>query len=256
MMRNMRVSLLLIGLSFSTVQAFAEYYELRIYHIADTEDELRMETYLQDALIPALHRAGIATIGVFKPAETDTINTNRIYVLIPHASLTDFEKTNTALIADARYTANAKNYLEAAYNNPPYVRMETIILRAFRLATKLQVPKLKAPKEERIYELRSYESPTETLYRKKVQMFNEGGEIGIFAKLHFNPVFYSEVLSGSHMPNLMYMTSFENRADRDAHWKAFTDAPEWKSLSSMEEYKNTVSKADVLLLHGTEYSDL
>ena len=52
-------------------------------------------------------------------------------------------------------------------------------------------------------------------------MFNEGGEIDLFNKLNFNAVFYGEVLSGSSMPNLMYMTSFENKADRDAHWKSF-----------------------------------
>ena len=73
-------------------------------------------------------------------------------------------------------------------------------------------------------------------------MFNKGNEIALFNRLGFNAVFYGEVLVGSKMPNLMYMTSFENRASRDAHWKAFSEDPEWKKLSAMSEYKNNVSK--------------
>jgi hypothetical protein len=53
----------------------------------------------------------------------------------------------------------------------------------------------------------------------------------------------------------MYMTTFENMADRDAHWKSFSDDAFWKKLSAMPEYKNTVSKSDIIFLHPTDYSD-
>ena len=58
------------------------------------------------------------------------------------------------------------------------------------------------------------ESATEKNLKIKVQMFNQGDEIGLFKRLNFNAIFYSEVISGSKMPNLMYMTSFENKAAR------------------------------------------
>jgi hypothetical protein len=48
-------------------------------------------------------------------------------------------------------------------------------------------------------------------------MFNEGGEIELFKRLNFNAVFYASVISGSRMPNLMYMTSYESKADRLAY---------------------------------------
>ena len=38
-------------------------------------------------------------------------------------------------------------------------------------------------------------------------------------------MFYASVLAGARMPNLMYMTTFENQAERDAHWKTFGDDP-------------------------------
>src|SRR5206468_991425 len=99
-----------------------------------------------------------------------------------------------------------KEYLSAVHTTPAYTRMETILLQAFPLAPKMKLPQLQSSGKDRIYELRSYESATESLNRNKVEMFNKGGEINLFKRLGFNAVFYSEVLAGSKMPNLMYMT--------------------------------------------------
>ena len=87
-------------------------------------------------------------------------------------------------------------------------------------------------------------------------MFNEGGEVPLFKRVEFNAIFYAEVINGSHMPNLMYMTSFNNMAERDAHWKLFSADPEWKKLSALPEYQNTVSKNDTVLLNSAEFSEL
>ena len=86
-------------------------------------------------------------------------------------------------------------------------------------------------------------------------MFNNG-EMGIFSKLNFNAIFYGKVLAGSNMPNLMYMTSFENKEDREAHWKAFSADPDWKKMSSDPQYDHNFLKADIQLLRPTDYSDL
>jgi hypothetical protein len=133
--------------------------------------------------------------------------------------------------------------------------MENILLEAFPLAPKMQLPALKSGKKDRVYELRSYESATEKIYRNKVQMFNEGGEIALFKRLNFNAIFYGNVIAGSKMPNLMYMTSFENMEDRDNHWKTFSADPEWKKLSALPEYQKNVSHIDITLIYPAEYSD-
>ena len=49
------------------------YYELKIYHLKTTAQEQRMENYLKDAYLPALHRAGIKNVGVFRPVEKDSL---------------------------------------------------------------------------------------------------------------------------------------------------------------------------------------
>jgi len=248
------VGLLLIFFSYS--KSFAsEIYEITVYHFIDTQQEVALDTYLQTAYLPALHRNGKQNIGVFKPVANDTAADKKIYVITPFKSLDETQLLQRALAKDQIYIEAGKQYLTASYKTPPYARMEKIMLSAFELAPKMNLPKLTSAKKDRIYELRSYESPTENYYINKVKMFNAGGEIDIFSKLGFNAVFYGEVIAGSRMPNLMYLTSFENMAERDAHWKSFTDDADVKKLFALDEYKNNVSKADIILMHATSYSD-
>lgn len=256
MKTGIKVCLFFLILSFSAYAQKAEFYSLTIYKLREKSNEQVIDQYLEKAYLPALHRLGKNKIGVFKPVASDTAAFGKlIYVLIPFNSLDEFQKINTALENDSKLKEDGGAYWTAAHNETPYARMEKILMRAFPKMTKMEAPSLKGPRKDRIYELRSYEGPTERLYKSKVKMFNDGDEVGLFKRLNFNAVFYAEVLSGSRMPNLMYMTTFENRAERDEHWKAFSNDPQWKNLLTIEEYKNTVSKADILLLYPADYSD-
>jgi hypothetical protein len=87
-------------------------------------------------------------------------------------------------------------------------------------------------------------------------MFIAGDEVCRFKRLEFNAVFYGEVVAGSRLLNLVYMTSFNTIESRNEHWKTFGADPQWKKLSSMPEYQHNVSKIEIFLLHSTEYSDL
>ncbi len=232
-----------------------EFYEIKLYHFTTAAQEEVLDRYLSEAYIPALHKAGIKKIGAFKPVGNDTSADKRLYILLPLTSLEQLITLPGQLQKDADYVNASKAYSDAAYNAAPYTRMESMVLRAFHLAPRSAVPELRSNKKERIYERRSYESATEKLYRNKVHMFNEGGEIPLFKRLRFNAVFYGEVIAGSRMPNLMYMTSFENMADREAHWQTFRDDSEWKQLSAKQEYKNNVSRNETILTHPTDYSD-
>lgn len=232
-----------------------EYYQLKVYHFKDSIQEKRLDTYFQAALLPALHKAGIAKVGVLKAIANDTTTDKLVYILITLKSPEQLEKLSRQLELDAIYQSTAKDYIDATYQNPCYTRIESIILKAFPLAPELEIPVLKAPMNERVYELRSYESASEKLFHNKVQMFNEGGEITLFKRLNFNAVFYATVINGSHMPNLMYMTSFENKEARDLHWKSFSADPEWKKLSALPEYQHNVSHIDITFLRPTLYSD-
>lgn len=249
---------LLFFISAATLSHAAKrsFYEIKIYTISSSAQEKMIDTYLKDAYIPAMHRQGIKNIGVFKPRATTDDADKKVYVLTPLKSQSQLLTITDKLDKDMAYQSAGSAYINAMFDNKPFDRFEAIILRAFSDLPQMKLPNLSGPKENRIYELRSYEGPTEKYYRKKVDMFNAGGEVKLFERLNFNAVFYGEVISGSHMPNLMYMTTFENQADRDEHWKAFGDSPEWTVLKADPQYANTVSKNTQYFLYPTAYSDI
>lgn len=239
--------------SFSQVLA-GNYYQIKVYNLDNPGQEKRIDNYLENTFIPAAHEANIKHIGVFKPIETDPDYGKKIFVLIPLKNLNDIEKIEDQL---SRAEINAENadYINAAHDNPPFNRVETIILRAFSEMPNYHKPVFDTPKQEQIFQIRSYEGATEKLYQKKVEMFNEGGEVALFNDLGFNAVFFGEVLAGANMPNLIYMTSFKNMETNKKLWEAFGAHPKWEELKNNKAYANTVSHIDNWLCHPTSYSD-
>lgn len=239
----------------ATPDSSREFYQLKTY-VFDTEEQVQItDEYLQNSYLPALKAMGIANIGVFKQRPSESDSTLKTWVLIPFASLEQFDATEAAMGVQEASPAAGSAYATAAYDTPPYRRIESALLKAFTGMPNMEAPAWDGPKESRVYELRSYESATEAYYRKKVDMFNAGGEVPLFDRLEFHAVFYAEVISGGHMPNLMYMTTFPDMATRDAKWDAFRNDPAWLKLKEVEKYKHSVSHADIMLLYPTEYSD-
>ncbi len=232
-----------------------EFYQLKSYTLENERQEELTDGYLRDAYLPALKRMGIHNVGVFKMHPNKYIVSNKIFVLIPFSSLDKLYSMETKLWNDTVYQKAGKEYIGASYEFPPYIRVNTTLMLAFEDMPKMAPSKVEGPRAERIYELRSYESPTEAIFQNKVDMFNAGGEVVLFEDLGFNAVFYAEVLSGDKMPNLMYMTTFKNQEIRDELWKSFGEAPKWKEISSMAKYQNNVSHIDRMFLYPTEYSD-
>lgn len=234
-----------------------DFYQIKVYHLKSNEQVAAVDRYLKDAYLPALHKAGINKVGVFKPVGNDTAQLKKIYVLIPFRSIKQWQKLPEQLDMDGSYQSAGNDFIHAPADKKPFERIESILLEAFQMHPRYEMPGLKSF-DRRVYELRSYESPTEHLHKIKVKMFNEGGEMDLFKRLGFNAVFYGKVLSGAKMPNLMYITTFENINDRDAHWKAFGSSPEWKTMSALPEYENkvSVSRIDIVLMHPTDYSDI
>lgn len=244
-----------LGFSLALFGQDREYYQFKIYTLASEAQVAMTDAYLRDAYLPALKRTGINNIGVFKPKTIETDSVKKIYILIPYTSLDQFLATDEAVFMDDLHNAVGASYIQASYDNPPFLRKESILMRAFSHMPTMQPSRLTNARKDRVYELRSYESATEALYQSKVHMFNEGGEVALFDQLGFNAVFYAEVLSGANMPNLMYMTTFKDQESRDAHWKSFSESPVWDALKVKPEYQHTVSRNDTRFLYPTEYSD-
>ncbi len=142
-----------------------DFYQIKVYHLKNNEQIEQVDDYLKNVYLPALHRLGIKSIGVFKPISNDTATVKFIYVFIPFNSAEAWMKLQENLKKDAAFISSAKSFIEAPFDKSPYERMESILLEAFSGQGHLLLPATK--NAERIFELRSYESPTEKLAEKK-----------------------------------------------------------------------------------------
>lgn len=253
-MKSSLAILFTLILSATTVLSFAddkdkEFYELRVYELTGGGSLAPLENYFTKALIPALNRAGIKNVGVFK--ETSKSEPMKIYLFIPYASSAKYMETKTALGKDVDFQKASEAYNKQPVEKPIYDRFESYLMLAFDGMPKLKIPENK----QRIFELRFYQGYNEDAVKRKIKMFNEG-ELDVFYKTKLNPVFFGEVIAGKNMPFIAYMITFKDMAERDASWKMFSADPKWNEMKDTEEYKNTVSKIIRVFLDPMEYSQI
>lgn len=232
-----------------------QYYELRRYHLFSGPQQKLTNGYLENALVPALNRMGIKPVGIFDlylGPETPTI-----YVLIPSASLDTLVTAELKLSGDEEYLKAGAGFLTPPATQPPYDRIESSLMIAFEGYPQLTPPPVTAQHGARVFQLRTYESPTNHDHRVKVEMFNSG-EFDVFRKAGFWSVFYGDTLVGPRLPNLTYMLSFPDLSELNAKWKAFGSDPDWKKLSTNPKfsYEQIVSNISNLILNPTSYSQI
>jgi hypothetical protein len=232
-----------------------EYYELRKYELVSGPQTKLTQKYVAEALIPALNRQGMKTIGAFDlylGPQTPTL-----YVLIPSASLDALVNAELHLAQDDEYQKAGEAFLKAPAKEPAYVRMESQLLIAFEGYPKLTVPPVTAQHGSRVFQLRTYESPSTNDHRIKVDMFHNG-EFAFFQKAGFWNVFYADALVGPRMPHLTYMISFPDLNEMTSMWKAFSNDPDWKKLLASPKYnfESIVSNIDSLILNPTSFSQI
>ncbi len=227
-----------------------EYFELRKYRLHVGTKKNLLGDFLRKVGIPAMNRIGIGPVGIFNAMYGP--NSPTLYVLLVHKSLDTVMSSASLLMADKEYRKAGADFINTPLSEPTYVRMESSLMVAFKDMPKLEVPE----KGRRIFELRTYESHSIKAARKKIEMFNEGGEIAIFKKTGLQPVFFGETLIGPQMPNLTYMLAFKNMADRDKKWGIFSGDPGWKKLRADTAYKDTVSNITDIILRPVPYSQI
>jgi hypothetical protein len=231
-----------------------EFYELRTYEMPTGNRRAALNDYLSKAAIPAWNRIGIKPVGVF--SVVSGANGLMLYVLIPYPSLQAFLEAPERLRQDADHQGAGKAYLGSAIDNPPYTRFESTLLRAFSNVPRIRIPAETAGNAPRIFELRCYESHNETAALKKIEMFNEGGEIALFDSVGLRSVFFGQTLVGQRQPNLVYMTVHKDMAAREQVWEKFREAPGWKKLSADPAFADTVSAITVIFLRPAAYSQI
>lgn len=228
--------------------------ELVQYHMLPGNKKKVMNDFLANAMIPACARIGVGPVGVFEPVHG--VDSLTLFVLIPFQSFESFATSSAKIQADPEFQKASESFYNMPLNDPPYMRMESSLLLAFQDAPKVEVSPLVAEKKSRVFEMRIYESHNGKMARKKVEMFNKGGEISIFRQAGLQPVFFGETLVGQRMPNLTYMVMFPDWAAREKAWDTFRNHPDWKKLSADPYYADTVSNITDLILRPTAYSQV
>ena len=231
---------------------YLEHYELRVYTFKNEQQQKTTEDFFRDVFVPTVKQQIHEPVGVF--TELNPTGQTRLYVLIPFNIYVSAEMFYYQLETNKEYWTKGAAFLNAPAANPPFEQMDTSLMKAFVTMRMKELP----PREKRIFELRQYKSASEAAGKKKIEMFNDKGEIDIFKRLGFKPVFFAETIYGDNRPNLTYMVTFKDMEDKAAHWKSFVDDPEWKKISSVPEYADAllVSKITSTMLVPTDYSTI
>ena len=233
-----------------------EFYIWRQSTVRNGTQMRRLADFLQNAAIPALNRLGHRPIGVFEGVAG--VQTPTLFTLTPIVSLATLATLDSALASDEQFTKAATAYVDAPATDVPYVRQEAAVLAAFPKTPRLEVAAATAAKGPRLFELRTYENPTEKAQLAKMRMFSEMGEIEIFKRVGLTPVFFSRTLAGPHMPSIVYMLVHENMAGREKSWGNFAGDPEWQKLRATPGYSDAdiVSNITTVFLRPAAYSQI
>lgn len=230
-----------------------EYYELRHYRLRRGPMGARFDEFFRDVAVPAWNRAGVTPVGVFDVTLGPDMPAK--FVLLPYPSLDAMAAARAKFAADPAVRDAAFTNLPAT--DPAYVRKESSLLLAFRTLPKLELPAQTAARQPRLFELRTYESHSQSASVKKAGMFDDG-EIGIFRRVGLTPVFFGETLIGSRLPNFTYLLTFPDLATREKSWDTFRADPEWKKLSATPGLTDPeiVTNIGNVLLKPTAYSQI
>jgi hypothetical protein len=203
-----------------------EFYQLRRYLLQSGPQVGLTEHYLNDALIPALARRNMGPIGAFRLDIGP--ETPAYYVLIPSTFVEALATVDLQLAQDADFLKAADAFWAAPSTASAFLRVDSTLHSAFEGWPRVTPPDTHA---KRIFQLRTYESPSYRDHVRKVEMFN-AGEFNIFTAAGFHNIFFGDTLIAARMPSLTYMLSFPSLTELDAHWDTFRNHPDWKKLQA------------------------
>jgi hypothetical protein len=204
-------------------------------------------------LLPALQRLGVGPVGVFETTVGPEMPA--VHLLIPHESLAALQALPARLATDPAFQKPAAlAYRDATAAQPAFVRVDSSLLVAFD-----ELPRLEKPAAgPRVFELRTYESPSEAAHLRKVEMFGRLGELAIFRRCGLTPVFFARNVVGARLPALTYLLTFPDMAAREKAWAAFRADPAWQKLKATPGYTDVeiVSNISDVLLRPAGHSQI
>ncbi|MCD7977419.1 MAG: NIPSNAP family protein [Tannerellaceae bacterium] len=199
-------------------------------------------------MIPAYNRQGIkvGAFSLFNKEEEE----KRFYLFI-YPDFSAYHTIKNNIWEDNVFRKAAQPFYDETAPEPVYSNYETFLSEAFD-----KIPQLRMPDKDRgLFELRLYHSPNDEANRRKVGMFN-AEEIDVFDKVGIHSVFYGDILAGSRMPALMYLTWYKDKEAREEAWGKFGKHPDWIGMKDKPEYAHTATNNTSTYLLPLPYSQI
>jgi len=220
--------------------------EWRIYNFQNGGSTARLDRLMTDILLPLYKNMGVE-VGCFR--EINQNSPASYYYLFVYPSMDAYMKANDILLQNSAFVEAMKE--DAAANRAMYFRYDSYLCRPFEAWKNITPVAGKT-----VFEWRKYESANIEAGTRKVQMFNQA-EIALFLESGVNPFSFGQIIAGKDLPGLIYVTHFNDMADRDASWAKFSSSPGWQTLRSAPEWANaTISNNRVVFLTPLPYSPI
>jgi len=220
--------------------------EWRIYNFQMGGNAARLDRLMTDILLPLYKDMGIE-VGCFK--ENNPNSPAPYYFLFVYPSFDVYLKANDILLKNSAFVEAMKE--DAAANRQMFFRYDSYLCRPFEAW-----PKVTPVAGKTIYEWRKYESANIEAGTRKVQMFNKE-EIAVFLECGVNPLSFGQIIAGKELPGLIYVTHYNDMADREASWAKFNNHPEWQRMRAAPEWANaTIANNRIVFLTPLPYSPI
>ncbi len=179
--------------------------------------------WIERRALPLFQKHHFGPMGFFTVEVGSTIPA--LLEIRTYSSMSEMETLWTRMSEDPEFSAAMA---EHESSEPAFYREDTALLVGTPFSPPLK-PFSPGDPAHKIFELRIYESPT---YRQLGYLHDRfaGGEIDLFHKAGFHPVFYADTRIGPNMPNMVYLIPFESEAHREKAWAAFRENPDWQKL--------------------------
>jgi hypothetical protein len=230
----------------------APYFEFYYIHMQNGSQTTRMAKWLETRLLPICQKHGFGTMGFFTVSVGRDLPTTLIVFSFP--SLAEMETLWGRLGSDPDYAAAV---VEMEKDEPAFYRVESTLLRATSFCPPLAATPAGEP-AHKLYELRTYESPTNRQLGYLHDRFGKDGEIAIFHKSGIHPVLYADTIFGVNQPNMAYLIPFESEAHREKAWATFNADADWVRIreESVRHGGDIVRNITNMFLAPTSFSML
>ena len=225
---------------------------LEQYFLKNGSQVQRIHDHLGKAALPALGRAHAGPRIVLEAVVA--AHQPQIALILGFESIEELWAVRAKVVGDAellKATEAWENHAEQ-----PYEHFSASLLEATEYCPAL-ANDTPSRQTSRIFELRTYHSPTWRQLRALHERF-AGPEIKIFHRVGVHPILYSSTIVGQNMPNLVYVTPFEDLAAREKAWNAFSADPEWVRVrkESIDKHGQISSVIQIALYRATAYSPI